>query len=201
MIPRLYTANTPNGRKVLLMLEALETPYEVVHIHLGANEQKSPEFVAMNPNGRIPVWVDDTATVWESAAILVHLAEQHGRYLPTEPAARASVMAWLFFQMSAVGPMMGQAWHFSKHAPADVPYAKGRFLDETKRILGVMDAELAQHHALGGETWSIADFATWPWVSAAPALGLDLAAWPSVARWVADVGAEPAVQRAMAVAL
>jgi GST-like protein len=201
MIPRLFTANTPNGRKPLLMLEALGVPYQVVAVNLGAGEQKSAAFLEKNPNGRIPVWEDDAATVWESGAILVHLAERHGRFLPTEPAARAAAMAWLFFQMSAVGPMFGQAWHFARHAPEDQTYAKARYLEEVRRILGVLEVELARHRTLGGDALSIADFATWPWVSAAPALGLDLAAWPSVARWVADVGAEPAVQRAMAVPL
>jgi GST-like protein len=197
----LYTANTPNGRKPLLMLEALGVPYEVVAVRLSTGEQKEPSFLEKNPNGRIPVWEDDLATVWESGAILVHLAERHGRFLPTEPAARAATLQWLFFQMSAVGPMFGQAWHFAHHAPVDLPYAKERYLEESKRILGVLEIELGRHRHLGGDALSIADFATWPWVSAAPALGLDLAAWPNVARWVAEVGAEPAVQRAMAVPL
>ena len=205
----LYTWTTPNGRKIPVALEEMGLPYEVRAINLGANEQFSAEFLAVSPNNKIPAIVDHGApggpvSVFESGAILIYLAEKTGLLLPSGGAARARVLEWLFWQVGGIGPMLGQLFYFAVRAPEKVPPAIERFQEEANRLFRVMERRLAEGPYLGGNTYSIADIATYPWVSAANALvragaGDALGSLPSVDRWLAELGARPAVQRGMAV--
>ncbi len=200
---QLYTFTTPNGWKASIMLEEIGLPYEVKLVHLGHGEQKQPAFLAINPNGKIPALVDPEAgvTVFESGAILIYLAEKSGKLLAPSGQARASALEWLMFQMSAVGPNMGQLDHFVRTATEKLPYAIKRFSDEVLRIFEVLDRRLGEAEYLAGE-YSIADIATWPWI----ALGIvrleaaqPLPPLPNLRRWILTVGERPAVKRGMAV--
>lgn len=198
----LHTWKTPNGRKVSVFLEEAGLPYRVVPVNLGEGAQHAPEFLALNPNGRIPAIVDHDApggplAVFESGAILIYLAEKTGRFLPTEPRARADALAWLMFQMAGVGPMMGQASWFANSAPEPAPLALERYVNESRRLMTVLDGRLADRVYLAGE-YGIADMATFPWIDAAwPLLGGD--AMPHLGAWRERVGARPAVRRGMQV--
>ncbi len=197
----LYSAATPNGHKVSIALEELGLAYHLVALELGANDQKRPEFLALNLNGRIPVLVDHAAgdlAIAESGAILIYLAERAGRLLPTTQPGRAKTLQWLMFQMSGQGPMQGQANHFVRFAPEDLPYAKKRYTEETRRLYDVMDAQLAQMAYLAGDDYTIADVAAWPWVNVLGYAGLDLAGLTHVARWYRAIARRPAVQRGLA---
>ncbi|MBI3768696.1 MAG: glutathione S-transferase N-terminal domain-containing protein [Deltaproteobacteria bacterium] len=200
----LYTWTTPNGYKVSIMLEELGLPYAVHPVNLGADEQHRPEFLALNPNGKIPAIVDPDGpggrlTVFESGAILMYLAEKTGRFLPREGAARARVLEWLMFQMSAVGPTFGNVYYFMAQAAEKVPYAIDRFVNETLRIVRVLDGELAHAEFLAGE-YSIADVATYPWIAALLGAFSDrVGDAPHLRRWAAALGARPPVQRGMKV--
>lgn len=197
-----YTYTTPNGRKPAILLEELELPYTIHKVDIGKGEQFSPEFVAINPNSKIPAIVDrDTdLAVFESGAILIYLAEKTGKLLPTDVANRARTIEWLMFQMGGVGPMFGQLGHFRNAAPEPIPYAISRYETETLRLLGVLDRQLANHTYLAGD-YSIADIATYPWVAATttPYMSLSLEAFPNVQRWVETLQARPAVQTGMAI--
>ncbi|MGH7341096.1 MAG: glutathione S-transferase N-terminal domain-containing protein, partial [Candidatus Rokuibacteriota bacterium] len=167
----LYTWTTPNGRKISVMLEEVGLPYKVIPVNLGKEENFRPEFTAINPNQKIPAIVDhDLAggplTIFESGAILIHLAEKTGRLLPKDARGRAGVLQWLMYQMSHVGPIIGQAGHFANQAPEKIPYAIQRFINESVRIIGVLNTDLAEREFLAGQ-YSIADMATYPWVTAA----------------------------------
>jgi glutathione S-transferase len=197
----LYTATTPNGRKVSIALEELGLPYEVHALSLRKLEQKQPWFLAINPNGRIPAIVDRDAggfAVFESGAILVYLAEQAGRLLPAEPRGRSRVLQWLMFQMGGVGPMQGQANVFHRYFPEKIPAVIERYQNETRRLYGVMDGALAQREFLADD-YSIADIAVYPWVQQHDWSGVDLAPFPHLSRWFEALGARPAVQRGMCV--
>jgi GST-like protein len=201
----LYTWTTPNGRKVSIMLEECGLDYAVHPVYLGRNEQFSPAFVAICPNAKIPAIVDRDAgvSVFESGAILIHLAERTGQLLPRSNPGRAKVLEWLMWQMANIGPMLGQANHFANTAEERIPYAIDRYVTESARLVRVMDDQLRRAPYLAGD-YSIADIATYPWVKA----GFDLlrAAKPeivgegaNVARWLGAVAARPAVARGMAV--
>jgi GST-like protein len=197
----LYTAATPNGWKVSIALEELGLPYQVHPIRLEKLEQKEPWFTAINPNGRIPAIVDRSNgdfAVFESGAILLYLAERTGRLLPTEPKARSIALQWLMFQMGGVGPMQGQANVFFRYAPEKIQYAIERYQNETKRLYSVLDRRLADHEFLAG-AYSIADVATWPWVSIHAWAGVEITDLPNLTRWLSAVGARPAVQKGRAV--
>ncbi|MDJ0704048.1 MAG: glutathione S-transferase N-terminal domain-containing protein [Leptolyngbyaceae cyanobacterium MO_188.B28] len=198
----LYTYTTPNGRKPAILLEELALPYTLHKIDIGKGDQFSPEFIAINPNSKIPAIRDRNTnlTLFESGAILIYLAEKTGKLLPIEPAERARVMEWLMFQMASVGPMFGQLGHFRNAAPETLPYAISRYHNETLRLLGVLDRQLASNPYIAGD-YSIADIATYPWVVAAttPYLGLSLSEFPKVQRWVETMQARPAVQTGMAI--
>jgi GST-like protein len=196
----LYTWGTPNGLKPIVLLEELGVPYELKRINIAAGEQRAPDYLAINPNGKIPAMVDGDAgvTLFESGAILHYLAEKHGRFLPTAADAKARTMAWLFFQVGAVGPMFGQAGHFASKGD-DQAYAKQRYTDEVKRIYGVLDQRLGEAKFLAGDEYTIADIATFTWVRKPDYFGLTLDTFPHVARWVGVLGERPAVQRALAV--
>ncbi len=204
----LYTWTTPNGRKISIMLEETGLPYKVVPVNLGTLEQQRPEFLALNPNGKIPAVVDHDApggplAIFESGAILVYLAEKTRRFLPTELRARAATMQWLMFQMSQVGPMIGQVGHFVNQAPERIPYAIQRFVGESVRIIDVLQTALEGRDYLAGE-YSIADIATYPWIVAAwqPFANMmpeKIGQLGNVQRWLDRMAARPAVQRGMAV--
>ena len=203
----LYTAATPNGHKISIALEELGLPFNVHHLSLSKNEQKQPDYLRLNPNGRIPTIIDrdnNDFVVFESGAILIYLAEKTASpLLPKDGPARAATLEWLFFQMASLGPMFGQLGHFVLYAPEQVPYAITRYTDEAKRILGVVEKRLGEVEYLAGE-YSIADIAAYPWVSVAqtafgernPELVKDL---PNINAWVARLAARPAVERGMSV--
>ena len=177
----LYTATTPNGRKVSIALEELGLAYTVRPISLRKLEQKEPWFLAINPNGRIPAIVDRGAgdfPVFESGAILLYLAEKTGRLMPADPQGRSRVLQWLMFQMGGVGPMQGQANVFFRYFPDKLPVVIDRYQNETRRLYGVMDARLAQAEFLAGD-YSIADIAVYPWVAQHEWSGVDLAPFPA----------------------
>ena len=197
----LYTAPTPNGWKVSIALEELGLAYTVHPVQLDTLEQKQPWFTALNPNGRIPAIVDRSNgdfPVFESGAILVYLAERTGKLMPAEPKARSVAMQWLMFQMSGIGPMQGQANVFFRYAPEKIQYAIDRYQNETRRLYEVLERRLSDVEYLAGE-YSIADIATWPWVSIHSWAGVSLDGLPQVARWLEAVGKRPAVQKGRAV--
>jgi GST-like protein len=204
----LYTWTTPNGRKISIFLEEVGLPYKVIPVNLGKEEQFKPEFTAINPNGKIPAIVDHDVpggplAIFESGAILIHLAEKTGRLLPRDVRGRADVLQWLMFQMSHVGPIIGQVGHFVNQAPEKIPYAIQRFINESVRIIGVLDTGLAGREFIAGD-YSIADIATYPWVEAAwkPFKGMmpeKVAELGNVGRWLDAMAARPAVRRGMAV--
>jgi len=196
----LYTFTTPNGRKASIMLEEVGLPYNVHKIDITKNEQFTPEYVAINPNSKIPAIIDrDTEiTVFESGAILIYLAEKTGKFLPTEQKQHYQVLEWLMLQMGSVGPMFGQLNHFKKFAPEKIPYAIERYEKETLRIYGVLDKQLADNKFICGD-YSIADIATYPWVAIYKLQGLTLDNHPNLKRWVEMLQERPAVQRGMAV--
>jgi len=201
----LHTWTTPNGRKASIMLEETGLPYTVHPVNIGKDEQFAPDFLKISPNNKIPAIVDHDAAdgplaIFESGAILIHLAEKTGQLLPARGKARADVLAWLMFQMGGVGPMFGQLGHFTVFAKQDVPYAVKRYTEEARRLLGVMETRLGEADHLGGD-YSIADIATYPWIRGYRDRDLDLG-WenlPNVTAWLDRVGARPAVAKGMAV--
>jgi GST-like protein len=196
----LYTFTTPNGRKVSIMLEEVALPYQVHVIDITKGDQFTPEFVAINPNSKIPAIVDRDAgmTVFESGAILIYLAEKAGKLLPTEQKRRFQVLEWLMFQMASVGPMFGQLNHFKRFAPEQIPYAIDRYEKETLRLYGVLDRQLADKEFICGD-YSIADIATFPWVASYEFQGLTLDEHLHLKRWFEAIGQRPGVRRGMAV--
>jgi len=197
----LHTAATPNGHKVSIALEELGLPYTVHAVDLAALEQKTPEFLRLNPNGRIPVIVDREAgdfVVFESGAILVYLAEKTGRLMPASPKGRSLVMQWLMFQMGGIGPMMGQANVFHRYLPEKIPLAIERYQNEVRRLFGVLDGRLAGREYLAGD-YSIADIANWAWVRTHNWSGVSLEGLPNLERWVTQLAARPACQRGIEV--
>ncbi len=193
----LYTWTTPNGRKVSIALEEMGLPYRVVPVPLKTGAQKTPDFLAINPNGRIPAIVDrdnGDFAVFESGAILIYLAEKSGKFLPSETKARSVVIQWLMWQMGGLGPMHGQANVFNRYFPEKIPAVIDRYQTETKRLFSVMDARLATEPFLAGD-YSIADMACWPWVMQHDWAGVPIDDLPHLQRWLATVGARPAVQR------
>jgi GST-like protein len=197
----LYTAATPNGWKASIALEELAMPYEVKALRLDQLDQKQDAFLRINPNGRIPAIVDRDASdfaVFESGAILLYLAEKAGKLIPADVKGRSLVVQWLMFQMGGVGPMQGQANVFFRYAPEKIPFAIERYQKETRRLYEVMDRRLGEAEYLAGD-YSIADIATWPWVSIHEWAGVSVAGLGHLQRWIEAVGARPAVQRGRAV--
>ncbi len=190
----LYTSPTPNGWKASVTLEELGLPYTVHAINLGALEQKQPAFLAHNPNGRIPVIVDDGFAVFESGAIMIYLAEKTGRLLPTDAKARSLVLQWLMFQMGGVGPMMGQANVFFRYWPEKIPSVIDRYQGEGARLFGVLESRLKDHEFLAGD-YSIADIANWCWVRTYKWSGIDIEPFPNVKRWLDIIRARPGAER------
>jgi GST-like protein len=202
----LYTWSTPNGRKVSIMLEECALPYNVHKINIGTNrEQFTPEYLKINPNGKIPSIVDPQGpdgkpySMMESGAILVYLAGKTGQLLPKSLRGKYDALQWLMFQMGGVGPMFGQAHHFMRAKKDEIPYGSERYGNEAKRLYGVMDRQLEKNEYLSGREYTIADIATYPWVARHEWHRVDLGEFPSVKRWFDQVGARPAVMKGMAV--
>lgn len=199
----LYTWGTPNGRKVSILLAELGLAHHVQPINILTGEQNTPAFRAINPNGKIPALVDSNGpdgqpiSVFESAAIMIYLAEKHQRFLPASGAERYAVLQWLMFQMGGFGPMLGQAHHFLRFAPEPVPYAIERYRNEARRLYTVLDNQLAGRDYVTGD-YSIADMALYPWATRHEWQEIDLADFPNVARWMATLAARPAVAKGMA---
>ncbi len=193
MTIKLYTAATPNGWKISIALEEMGLPYEVRVIDFATQEQKADWYLKLNPNGRIPTLDDDGFIMFESGAILTYLAEKTGKFLPRDVHGRSRVLQWLMFQMSGIGPMMGQANVFFRYFPEKIQPVIERYQREVMRLFGVLDRQLASHEYIAGK-YSIADMALWPWVSGYEWSGVSVAEFPSLERWLALVGARPAVQ-------
>ena len=202
----LYTWATPNGRKVSIMLEELGLAYNTHEVNIGKGEQHESEFLAIAPNNRIPAIVDPDGpdgvplALFESGAILIYLAEKTAsELLPAAGAQRAHVMQWLMWQMGGLGPMVGQAHHFMFNPKEVVPYGQKRYHDETKRLYGVLDRQLADNEYSAGDHYSIADIASYPWIARFERHQVDLNDFANVKRWFDLLSARPAVQKGMAV--
>ncbi|WP_414828769.1 glutathione S-transferase family protein [Alteromonas sp. H39] len=193
----LYTAATPNGWKASVALEEMGLDYTVVPVNLMKGEQKTEEFLAMNPNGRIPVIVDHDAgdhVVFESGAIMLYLAEKTGKFLPSSPKEKSQVIQWLMFQMGGIGPMMGQANVFHRYLEEKIPIAIDRYQNEVRRLFKVLDGHLASREWLAGE-YSIADMANWCWVRTYEWSGVSIDGLTSLRRWKNSIEARPAARR------
>ncbi|MEM9095259.1 MAG: glutathione S-transferase family protein [Neomegalonema sp.] len=191
----LYTWTTPNGRKVSILLEELGVPYEAHAINIGEGDQFAPDFLKISPNNRIPAIVDrDTGThLMESGAIMLYLAEKHGKFLG-EGEQRLRAIEWLMWQMGGWGPMLGQAHHFLRFNPGKAPYAEERYGKEAQRLYGVLDKQLEGKEFVTG-AYSIADMAIWPWTARFDWQRIDLAQFPNVRDWYVRIAERPAVQR------
>ena len=197
----LYTAATPNGWKASVALEEMGLEYAVMPVNLMQGEQKTPEFLAMNPNGRIPVIVDHDAgdhVVFESGAIMLYLAEKTGLFLPTSPTEKSLVIQWLMFQMGGVGPMMGQANVFHRYLEEKIPVAIDRYQNEVRRLFEVLDGHLQSREWLAGN-YSIADMANWCWVRTYEWSGVSIDGLESLRRWKNSIEARPAARRGVEV--
>jgi GST-like protein len=192
----LYTAATPNGHKVSIALEELGLPYQVHALSFDKKEQKAPEFLRINPNGRIPAIVDDGFAVFESGAILIYLAEKTGKLLPSDVRGRSLAIQWLMFQMGGVGPMQGQANVFFRYFPEKLQGAIDRYQHETRRLYEVLDSRLGEAEYLAGD-YGIADIATYPWVRVHDWAGVSVDGLEHLQRWMAALAARPAVQRGL----
>jgi len=190
----LYTWTTPNGWKVSATLEELCLPYTVHQVDVTKGIQKEPDFLAINPNGRIPAIVDrdnDDFAIFESGAIMIYLAEKAGKLLPTDFKGRSRVLQWLMFQMGGLGPMQGQANVFYRYFPEKLPSAIARYQKETKRLYGVLDGQLAEHEYLAGD-FSIADIANWSWVRMHDWAGVSIGEFSDLQRWLKQIESRPA---------
>jgi glutathione S-transferase len=197
----LYTAPTPNGWKASVTLEELEIPYAVHTVNLMAGDQKTPEYLRLNPNGRIPTIVDRDAgdfAVFESGAIMIYLAEKAGRLLPQDVKGRSRVIQWLMFQMGGIGPMMGQANVFYRYFPEKIQPAIDRYQNESRRLFEVLNGRLAEHEWLAGE-FSIADIANWCWVRTHRWSGASVEGLGHLQRWLDTMKARPACRRGVEV--
>ncbi|MDP3940098.1 MAG: glutathione S-transferase N-terminal domain-containing protein [Deltaproteobacteria bacterium] len=197
----LYTSSTPNGWKASITLEELDIPYEVHAIDLMSGDQKKPEYLAINPNGRIPTIVDreaDNFAVFETGAIMIYLAEKAGRLLPADARGRSLVIQWLMFQMGGIGPMMGQANVFYRYFPEKIQPAIDRYQNESKRLFTVLETRLQDNEYLAGD-FSIADIANWAWVRTHRWSGVDVEDLPNLQRWMAALAARPACDRGVKV--
>lgn len=199
---QLYSYETPNGHKASIMLEETGLPYEVHVVDIEKGDQLRPEFLALNPNNKIPVIVDSdrNRTVVESGAILMYLADRSGVLRPRNDAESGLTLQWVLFQAAHVGPTLGQLWNFKVFAAEKLPQVIDRFERETARVLRVLDGQLGSKPYLIGDLFGIADVMTWPWINAAVSkLGVDITPYPNLARWFAETGERPAVQRGLRV--
>jgi len=201
----LYTWGTPNGRKVSVMLEECGLAYNVHPIDIGKGDQFKPEFVAIDPNSKIPAIVDSDGPdgkpfpLFESGAILIYLSGKTGKFLPAATSGKYVALQWLMFQMGGVGPFFGQVHHFLRAAKEPVPYAIDRYVKEKDRLYGVLDKRLGEAKYLAGTDYTIADIATYPWVARYEWHKTDLNQFPNVKRWFDAISQRQAVQRGMKV--
>jgi GSH-dependent disulfide-bond oxidoreductase len=198
----LYYWPTPNGHKITMFLEETGLPYEIRPVDISAGDQFKPAFVAISPNNRMPAIVDhehpgggEPVSVFESGAILVYLAEKSRRFLPTDLRGRKAVLEWLFWQVGGLGPMAGQNHHFVQYAPEKIPYAINRYVNETNRLYGVLDRQLAGRDYIAGE-YSIADMACYPWTVSHERQQQNLDEFPNLKDWFERVRERPATVRA-----
>lgn len=197
----LYYAPTPNGWKITIMLEEAGIPYNVIPMELGRGDQHKPDYLKLNPNGRMPAIIDQAPAdggapipVFESGAILLYLAEKSGQFLPSDLRGRMDVTQWLMWQMAGLGPMLGQNGHFVLYAPEKIPYAMDRYTREAKRLYGVLDLQLSDGRDFITGAYSIADMACFPWIMTHKAQGLTLDDFPNVKRWYGALRARPKLQ-------
>lgn len=201
----LHSSPTPNGQKVMIMLEEIGIDWRHIDVNIGIGDQFKPEHLKLNPNNKIPAIVDTDGpgggpyTMMESGAILFYLAEKTGKFLPTDARKRYDTMQWLFFQVAHIGPMFGQANHFNGQA-RDNQYARDRYNNETLRLYRVLENRLGKYSWLGGDEYTIADIATYPWCKGYKDRGIDQATSPNFMRWFETMEARPAVQRNNAMA-
>jgi len=198
-----YTLTSPNVIKIFIALEETKLPYNIKPIDVWKGEQFTPEFTKINPNQKVPVIVDHEGpggkpyTVIESGAILLYLADKTNSLMPADKAKRFDVLQWLMLQVASLGPMSGQLVHFSKFAPGH-EYSHSRYRTEVNRLFDLFDKRLADNAYLGGDEYSIADIAAFPWLRNTALLGIDMSTRPNIARWVATIGERPAVKEALA---
>ncbi|MCK1970468.1 GSH-dependent disulfide bond oxidoreductase [Franconibacter sp. IITDAS19] len=199
----LYYAPTPNGHKVTLFLEEAELDYRLHRVDISKGEQFKPEFLAISPNNKIPAIIDHAPadgggplSIFESGAILLYLAEKTGKLLSPELRERQATLQWLFWQVGGFGPMLGQNHHFNHFAPQPVPYAIERYQVETQRLYGVLNKRLEKTPWLGGDGYSIADIAAYPWVMSHERQRIDLNTYPAVNNWFTRIQNRPATERA-----
>lgn len=200
-----YSAPTPNGHKVHIMLEECGLPYRVQYINIGEGDQFKSEFLAISPNNKIPAIVDADGpdgkpiSLFESGAILVYLASKAGKFLGKTDREKFTSLQWLMFQMGGVGPMLGQAHHFRIYAPEKIEYAINRYTNEAKRLYGVIDKQLSKSAYLASDEYTIADIATFPWLRSWKNQGIDWADYPNAKRWFDEISERPAVKRGVEV--
>ena len=200
----LYYWGTPNGHKITIALEEMGLPYQILPVNILENDQFQPDFLAISPNNKIPAIVDQdgpdhrSISIFESGAILQYLGRKTGLFYPIDEIKRIQVEQWLMWQMGGLGPMLGQNHHFSRFAPERIPYATERYVNETKRLYGVLDKQLVGQDYVTGE-YSIADMAIFPWLLRYEWQGIDLADYPEVSRYIERMQARPAVQKALAI--
>jgi GST-like protein len=200
----LYYWPTPNGWKISIMLEEIGLPYNVIPVNISAGDQFRPEFLAISPNNKMPAILDPDGpdgqpiSVFESGAILAYLARKTGKLMPADERGRVEVEQWLYWQMGGFGPMLGQNHHFNHYAPEKIPYAINRYVNETKRLYGVLDKRLSDREFVAGD-YSIADIAIVSWAKLWERQGQDMAQFPHVRRWLDMLLARPAVQRGLAI--
>ncbi len=196
-----YSTATPNGHKIHIMLEECGLPYRLHHINISTGDQFTPAFLKISPNNKIPAIVDSNGpdgkpmSLFESGAILLYLAGKVGKFLGTTDREKFTTLQWLMFQMGGVGPMLGQAHHFRMYAPDKIDYAINRYTNEARRLYGVIDRRLAESRYLAGETYTIADIATFPWLRSWEKQGITLSDYPNLQRWFDEIEARPAVKK------
>lgn len=200
---------TPNGHKVHIMLEEcgyrLGRDWQAIPVNISTGDQFKPEFLAISPNNKIPALTDPNGpdskpiSLFESGAILMYLAAKTGKFLPRSDRKKFEVLQWLMFQMGGVGPMLGQTHHFRIYAPEKIEYAVNRYTNETRRLYGVMDKQLASHKFIAGNQYTIADIAIFPWLRSWKNQGIDWADYPHLKAWFDGIAERPAVKRGVAV--
>jgi GSH-dependent disulfide-bond oxidoreductase len=197
---------TPNGHKITLFLEESGIPYQVIPVNIGKGDQFKPEFLKISPNNRMPAIVDtdpldggDPLSIFESGAILQYLAEKTGNFLPALLRDRFVVLEWLFWQVGGLGPMAGQNHHFGRYAPDKIPYAIDRYVNETRRLYGVLDHRLDGRRFIAGDDYTIADMAAYPWIVPHQAQGMELEQFPNLKRWFDHIHGREATRRAYAI--
>jgi GSH-dependent disulfide-bond oxidoreductase len=202
---KVYSWPTPNGNKVHIMLEECGLAYEAIPVNIGEGEQFKPEFLKISPNNKVPALMDTDGpdgrpiALFESGAILLYLAAKTGKFLPKSDRQKFEVLQWLMFQMGGVGPMLGQTHHFRLYAPEKLPYAIDRYTNETRRLYGVMNTQLASHRYIAGSSYSIADIAIFPWLRNWANQGIEWENYPHLKAWFDKIAKRPAVMRGVSV--